>query len=380
MTWMNLWQTPAKSTTAALFFCAVGSTGLSFAAEKRELPEGFPLWHPSASVRQSLGYKDNVTLSSSDSQESAFEVTGVEAMLFRLPWNNWQVSLMAMGSDTRYFDRSLDVDAEQNAVVSGEFAWFMGKGWKSVSTLQYVFFDEVIDVSATYGTSVPQQVFGHGLTFKQGMRKDVGPWWAALDLAGSRYFLREPLDGYWQPGPQLTLGRYYGHGSEVSLAYQVSPFVYDTREQADPTGASIPGTELRYLLQTAELSWQHFWDEPRRWRHTARLSFESNEDNGSGYYDYAQYRISEQVRYRAGGWELSAQVSLAYYDFPNQAVRAADSSPRHRTDFRATLRGEKSLAKHWRAHLACEREQSFSNSDVEPYEANTVSGGVEFEF
>lgn len=377
---MNLWPGSWKSVVTALGLFVFGKAGSLLAAEKLELPEGFSLWQKAAHLRVGVGYKDNVTLSSFNPQGSAFEILSLDAMLYRLPWNDWQFSLMAVGSDARYFNHDTGIDAEQNAAVSSEFAWFMGRGWKSVSTLQYVFINQVMDVSATYGTTVRQQVFGHGIIFKEGVRRDVGRWWGELSLSGSRYCFREPLDDYWQASPRLTLGRYYGSGSEVSVSYQAAPLLYDTREETDLTGTPIPGTDLRYLTQTADLSWLHFWDTKRRWRSSTRLAFESNQDNGSGYYDYTQYRVVEQLRYRASSWEVSAQASLAYYDFPNQPVSLTDPTERHRTGLHLTLRGEKRLSKHWSVYAAYDYERSFSNLEVERYQANLGSGGVEFAF
>jgi len=352
----------------------------SLAAEKLELPEGFPLWQKSARVRVGVGYKDNVTLSSFDPQGSAFEVTSAELMLFRLPWNNWQFSLLAVGSDARYFDDSVGVDSEQNAAVSSELSWFLGRGWKSSSTLQYIYINQVMDVSTTYGVSTRNQVLGHGLTFKEGVRKDFAPWWAEATLSGSRYFFQKPLDDYYQFGPLLRLGRYYGHGSEISLQYQFMPLDYDTREQTDSAGTPIAGTHLRYSVQALEVSWQHCWDEQRRWRNQTRLGVEFSEDNGSGYYDYGAWRFAEQLRYRVSKWEASLQASVVYYDFPNQQIEIWDSPQRHRTSLNLTLRAERELSKHWRVYLACDYEKSLSNLATEEYDATTFSSGIECSF
>jgi outer membrane scaffolding protein for murein synthesis (MipA/OmpV family) len=212
------------------------------------------------------------------------------------------------------------------------------------------------------------------------VRKAAGWWWAGLDLSGTRSWFREPLDHSWQVGPQLILGRYYGHGSELSLSYQIAPLDYDTREQTDAAGTPIAGTHLQYLPQTVELAWQHGWDEPRRWRNTLRLTFEANRDNAAGYYDYLMYRVGEQLRYRAGGWEVSGFASVAYYDFPHQAVGLNDPDPRHRTSARLGLRAEWSLSRHWRVYAVYDYERSLSNLEVEQYDANTVSGGIEVAF
>jgi len=377
---MNLRQGQGTSAVAALVLFASITDLRACAAETLELPEGFPLWQESVQLEAGFGYNDNVALSSFDRQRSPFAMASVEAMLFRLPWNDWQLSLMAVGSDAEYLERSISIDREQNAAVSGEFTYFIGRGWRSVSTLQYVFINQVMDVSTTYGASYPQQVFGHTLDLKQAARKDLGPWWTEFEVSGSRDWFREPLDDFWQAGPRLTLGRSLGDRCEVSLSYQASSLIYDSREETDRAGTPLPGTHLRYLPQSVEMSWQQALDARHRWRNLLRLSFESSEDNGSGYYDYDQYRIAEQVRYRTEGWEFNLQAALAYYDFPNQPVSLTDPRARHRTSLRVALRAEKTLSKHWRAYAVYDHERSFSNLRADRYDANTVTGGVIFAF
>jgi hypothetical protein len=243
-----------------------------------------------------------------------------------------------------------------------------------------VFINQVMDVSATYGTILRQQVFGNGITGTEAVRKDFGPNWAQLGFSVSRYYFREPIDDYWQGGPQLSLGRSYGHGSEVSLNYSANPILYDTREQTDTAGLPIPGTSLQFLLQTIGVSWQHYWDSQRRWRSTTRLDFGLNRDNGSGFYDYNQYVIGEHLRFKPGTWEFSVRVGAAYYDYPNQPVSPINPARRHRTQLVAALRVEKELSRHWKLFAAYDYEDSLSNLAVEQYDVNVGSAGVEFSF
>jgi len=378
--WTNLRQGGGRRAVGVALLAAASAAAAAQDDEELELPEGFPLWQTSASVEAGLGYKDNVTLSRFDPQGSGFAVASADALLFRLPWNDWQLSLLAMGSDTRYWDRSAGVDTEQSAAATSELTWFLGGGWKTASALQYAFINQVMDVSTTYGVALPQPVFGHTLTAKQGVRRDVGSWWTGLDLAATRSWFREPLDDSWQVGPQLAAGLYYGHGSELALSYQAMPLFYETREQTDAAGTPVVGTHLRYLPQTVELAWQHGWDEARRWRHSLRLTFESNRDNAAGYYDYQMCRAGGQLRYRAGGWELSGSASAAYFEFPHQTAGTDASIARHRTSLRLGLRGERCLSKHWRVYAAYEHETSLSNLEVEQYHANTVSTGLKVAF
>ena len=368
-----VWQSRRARTVALVMAC--GGPLLSSAAERFELPEGFPLWQKSADIRFGFGYNDNAPLSSSERESSALALASVEGMLFRLPWNSWQLSLLAVAHDTHYLDRSLSVGAEQDAAATGEFTYFLEHGWRSVSALTYTFINEVMDVSARYGTYLPRQVVGHGLAMNQGVRKDADQWWMETSLFGSRQFVREPLDSYYQAGLKATIGWYYGSTSSLSLAYEAAPLSYDNREQTDQTGAPLAGTQLRYLPQTVELSWQHQLDASRHWRNNLRLIFEVNQDNGAGFYDCAQFQVAEELRCRAGKWELTVQASMAYYDFENQTLSPMDPQTRHRTSIRAGLRGERSLSERWRLFAAYDYEGSMSNWNLEEYEANRVSAG-----
>ena len=112
---MNLRQGQGTSAVAALVLFASITDLRACAAETLELPEGFPLWQESVQLEAGFGYNDNVALSSFDRQRSPFAMASVEAMLFRLPWNDWQLSLMAVGSDAEYLKRSISIDREQNA-------------------------------------------------------------------------------------------------------------------------------------------------------------------------------------------------------------------------------------------------------------------------
>ncbi len=376
---MNPHPTPRNVLEAFfLFWVCVGAIRVE--AEKLELPPGISLWNMSTSLRTGLGYKDNVTLSSIDSKGSAFEATGLDLLVFRLPWNNWQLNFFASGSDTRYFERSVGVDTEQSAAASVQLTWLLGNGWKSLSTVQYSFLNQVLDVSATTQTQIRQQVLGHTVTGRQGVRKDFSPYWAEATFGVSRNFFGRPLDYYWQGGPQLTVGRSYGHGSDVSLRYQIEEAQFDTFEQTRLDGTLIAGAPLEFRIQSLELAWQHHWDTQRRWRSSTRLSAQLNRDNGPGYFDFLEYRAAEQLRYRATTWEASAQVSVTQYDFDRRTLSAADPTKQSRTPILFSLRGEKRLSKSWKMYASYDYERSVSNVELERYGSNIGLAGIEYAF
>lgn len=368
------------SAVISLWFVGPAGTLSLAGAEKLELPPGLSLWHESVNLRTGFGYKDNVTLSSSAPAGSAFEAAGLEVMVFRLPWNNWQFSFFANGADTRYFDRSAGVDAEQDVASSAQLTWLAGRGWQSLSTLQYAYLNQVLDVSTTAQAAERVQIRGHSLTGQQGVRKDFGKIWAELSFGVTRNFFQLPLDNYWQGGPRLTLGRRFGQNSELSLSYQAQRLQFDTREQTQLDGTLIPGAPLEFALHTVDLSWLCHWGDQRRWTSTTRLNAQVNRDNGPGFYDYQQYRATEQLRYRVQRWEVSAQASVAQLDFDQRNVSATDLATRHRSSILFRARGEMRLTKSWKVYASYDHEQSLANRSADRYEANVGLAGIEYEF
>jgi hypothetical protein len=340
-----------------------------------------PMWNTAFEVRGGLGYKDNVTLSPEDSAEaSGFWFSRAEVMLFRLPSQGWQFNFFATADDVRYFDAE-SVDNEQVAMAVAQLNKDFGQGWKATLSLNYLYQNQVFDMSATYtnGGSIGL-VQGHMLSPRLSGRKSLGPGWVELEISGTRQILAEPLDSYWQTGPRLVAGRNYGRGSEISLAYNWVFLGYDHREQSDLAGVPLTNTVLALQTHAVELAWTHVFDEKRHWQTITRLGCESTHDNGSGYYDYLVYRAHEQVRYRTSSWEVAAQAGAGFYDYAHQTVSATDLSPRQRLLITFSLRAEKKLTKHLKVHASYSLDRSISDMDFDDYLANSVLGGFGIEF
>jgi hypothetical protein len=318
-------------------------------------------------------------LSSTGAQASAFWQSGLEAMLFRLPTRGWQFNFFVSAEDYRYFNAP-SVDSEQVVMALAQVTKDLGRKWKSTLGMNYLYQNQVFDFSATYTNTGIGQVIGHTLAPRWNLRKQLGVFWVEAQFGATRQLLEEPLDSYWQLGPRATVGLTYGHGSELSLSYQWTHLAYDTREDVDANGAAIPGTSLTLEAQPIELILTHEWDEKRRWQTATVLGFENNQDNGSGFYDYQQYRLAQQVRFKTSSWEIAARARVSYNDYETQTVSATDPSRRHRLLVTAGLRAERKLSEHWRIHASYYYEQSFSDLDFDQYQANTVMGGVTAEF
>ena len=339
-----------------------------------------PLWDYSGAVRGGFGYKDNILLSSTNAQGSAFWMSSGEVMVFRLPTRGWQFTVFADASDTRYFNAP-DVDNEQVALAVSQLSKDFGRGWKSTLGLNYMFQNQVFDNSANYtNENSVGLILGHTLTPRWSARKTWGPLWVEGELSGTRQWLEAPLDSYWQFGPRAVIGYRWGRGSELAFSYRYARLNYDDRTQVDSAGAPLPNTRLALNTQIAELSLAQVWDQKRRWETSASAGLASSLDDGSGFYDYTSCRVSGKARYHDEKWEVAAQAGSTWYDYATQTVSTTDTALRRKTMLTLSVRAERKLTGHLMVHASYNWDRSLSNLDFDDYGASTVLGGLTFTF
>jgi hypothetical protein len=339
-----------------------------------------PSWYRSFAAEGSIGYRDNVTLRHSLREESGFWRTAAEILTFRLPKEGWQLNAFGSFEDIRYFDAP-SVEDEQLGTAFLQAGKSLGRGWESGFLLNYLFQDQFFDLSANYAdTNSIGQVVGHYISPRLLLKKRWNEWKAESELQGTRQFLEEPFDSYWQPGLRLLGGVEYRSNSELTLAYTCSRLLYDDRVQASLAGEPMPSFPLEMTVHFVELAWTHTIDSEGRLRVTASVGYEDNSDNGSGFYDYEVLRTSASLRYRIKGWEILGRTRVGVYDFDEQKTGGAGSENRERQLFTASFRLEKRFAKHWMLHASYAFDRSFSNLEFDDYTSNTVMGGLGLEF
>jgi len=357
------------------------STNLDLSAWTNDFK--FSLWNQEFSVRSGMGYKDNVTLSSSAARGSGYWVAGGEVMVFRLPSGGWNFSAFGSFLNLGYFDKSTGVNNEQSGLALAQVTKDLGSDWKMGLSGTYLYQDQVLDVSAAETSQFTiGEVLGHTAIGRWFVRKDFKPWWVEAEASVTRQWLASPLDSFWQAGPRLTLGRSYGHGSELAVSYQYSRLAYDSRTQVDELGQEIPDTALRFQSQGGELGWHQVWDSARHWQTLTKLGADLNRDNAAGYFDFWQYHLTEQARFRAGTWEITAQGRLAYYDYPVQTITVGDLTAafRRKIGLSAGVGVQKNLSKKLIVFGSYSYDRSLSNAPDDQYVANSVQAGLEFRF
>ena len=364
---------------------AIGWTGLATSAQELDLapmpsPPALPNWDRVFSGRLGFGYRDNVLRASRAAPGSAFLLTGGEFFFSRLPVDGTQVDFMVTGDLYGYF-RKQAVPSEASAFGQAAIKRDWNASWQTSLSLEALYQDQVLDVSTTDPAFGRIKVQGETLIARPALRRNLPQSsWVTVEFSAIRQFYLTPLDDYWEGGPKLILGHAYGNKSEITLSYEVLPRSYDTDSQLAADGTLLPGTRRRFLQQDARLAWRHHWDSESRWRTTTKLGFKQNDDNGSGYFNYARAQVSEQVRFRNELWEITGAAKLNFYHFPVQTVSTSDPRRREQADVTLTLRAERHLGESVRLFLEYDRERTFSNVSSDRYTVNTVTGGLNFEF
>ena len=348
-------------------------------AEEPDIPP-LPLWHPSFTVTTGAGYKDNTTLRNEDPEESPFLKGGLEFFLMRLPLEGPEFQFTLSGDDVRYLSGD-DIEKEQllfsNANISKEF----GSQWQASFGLELLYFDQVVDVSTVETNRVSEQVRGEHIRAKPGIRRGVADHGIIeLTFPVARHWYSSPLDDDWEYGPNLGFIRPYGHESEWRVNFAYERRDYENRPQTDEDGIEQSGSNLSFNQHRIEFVSRHHFDEEKHWRATTKLGYKLNQDNGGGYFDYLRFQVSEQIRYRAKDWEISAEARVGFYEYVKQRVSDDDDSERERGEVLVILRVERQLARWLRAFAEYEFEQVLANDDIEEYSVNVVTAGLMWEF
>jgi len=203
---------------------AVGAALLAFlpsALVADELSDDLKLsyWDKTINFRGAAGYKDNVLLSNIKREGSAFWLTGADFSLFRAPLDGGpSVTIFASAEDRRYFSAP-DLDNEDVVLSQAKIMQEVGGDWSVGGLVQYLYADQVYDASATEQLFTALPVISHNFEVAPIVTRTL-PWNSELELkvSGERQLFDEPLDSYWEFGPQLTYTKKYGNRSSVSLS------------------------------------------------------------------------------------------------------------------------------------------------------------------
>src|SRR5947209_1516048 len=147
-------------------------TGCLMQAQEFDFPILLPKWINDFSLRTGAGYRDNVGLSTKSPQDSAFLATGLEMILLRLPENGTQFNFFLNAEHVQFLSSSL-VNKEQTAFAQALIKTECGEGWQVSIATEYVYQNQVVDVSFTEPGLTTIPVVGHGIVVRWALRRDL---------------------------------------------------------------------------------------------------------------------------------------------------------------------------------------------------------------
>jgi hypothetical protein len=348
-------------------------------------------WGQSVIFTTGAGYRDNTTLSHYNVQPSSYIQNILEVNVYRASTSGPQVVFYLMGDDLHYL-HEIDVDQEQTLYGFAQIKQKFSSGLTPALSAQYVYQDRIIDLSGDPLNVSSIHVVGHTYSVKPSLRYDFSKQnkmtipFAEISMTVLRQDYDSPLDDYWEPTPNLSLGLNYKmnarqkYYSEVSISGGFSKRIYDNMLAADRDGIRIAGRGLEYDQFKATLAWKHYLDARCLWKNTLRLGIVRNEDSGEGYYNHNRYSLSEQISYKDENWYAHVELRVSQYDYDIQPIAYQSPTIRRITSILWNLRIERAIAKNLRLFTDFEHERLNSTLTAEAYQVNSITGGMIMEF
>lgn len=337
-------------------------------------------WDSGFALRAAAGYRDNVTLAHLDPEASAFLASGFDALVSRLAVDTPRLGFVFSADHVQYLSAP-SVEREQSVIAHAEARQFASDRLDLGMEADYVYVNQVVDVSTTETNRNAILAEGHTLGARPGVSLDLTPrLWTTLEVPFARQWYETPLDDYWRYGGRLEFAFECGRNSKLSLSYEPARRLYDHEAELAADGTPQPGTHRRLVIQELALDWTHAWDVAQRWNSNLRFGAEWARDKSSGYFDYDRLGGSARLGHRAARWDFLAEAGAAYYDYPVQTVSATDPRRRERTSVFANVRCGVQVRAWLRIEVEYGYERALSNDPFERYSAQSVQGTFQWEF
>lgn len=202
----------------------------------------------------------------------------------------------------------------------------------------------------------------------------------AFEFQISRSEFLPPADDEWEVGPRLSYQKKFGAKSDWRIEYGVLRNAGDTTLPVDLSGFTIPGEGAIRTQHEIEFRVRHYWDEALKWRSSTRLIVQANRNNGSTFYDFDRYRISQQLRYRGERWELQTQATFSFYNYDSRTVSATNPEKRKRNRLNLETLLQRRISRRWKLFGRHTMEFANSNRVSDDYTAHVIIGGIEWEY
>ncbi len=336
-----------------------------------------PRWISWGSVQTGFGFRDNVLLSQASEERSGFVRSELDATVWRAPEGRADFFASLKAEGTRYFSAHT-VNHESAAIVLTEWRYRIGDVIEVSLDARGYSFDQIYDASDTDLQQVVTEVKTLGTNLGPKVRWTLRPsWWIETQADAKRLIYPDGANNRSVREGTLRLGWRPGARFEIKVAGTEGRRNYDVREQNSVSGRPLAGTKLRIAEREGELRIDATLDAAGRWKTSTRASALRFLDNGAGYLNYGQRKISHEVELTTGAWFVAVKGSARRVEFGLQTVGVGISpTPQIRDDISAELQIERKLSARWTVYAEYTWERNRSNDVIASYYLNEGLLGI----
>jgi hypothetical protein len=339
-------------------------------------------WEITGSLRGAFGYKENLLLSAVRTEDSPFVQGEAEVFWWRLPTERFEALAFANASLTRFTD-SDENPREWQAFAHAEGRWFAHPKFQATGAIEGYHLDQVFDLSASAAERLTARLGVTGALLSTTLRFAFRPdTWLEVKPTGQRDRYHDGSDDNTQRFARATLGRTFRDGRfEFAVAGQALARDYESRPQFSIAGRPLAGTSLTFAQREYEARFTAAWDEARRWHTTTSATHATNDDNGSGYFNYHFNAVRQELSWTRAPWSARLSGRLGNYDYDVQTQGIGiEPPPRWKEETAGTARLERELKRNAVTYVEFAWERSRSNDPLANYRVRTTSAGVDWRF
>lgn len=347
----------------------VTNTETALATEPAAVVALQPTWIAWGSVYTGLGFRDNVLLSHVSEERSVFLRGGIDATAWNVRRDRVDFWASVRASGTRYFSAQ-PANHEEQVFLLSELNYRTSPVFKFSLDGSASYSHLIYDVSETDLLQDVSEIKRSSAGLGPKIRWTPRPaWWIEAqsvvrretypDGFNNRSVLDSSLRFGWKPGPRF----------EASLAGQEWRRDYDVREQYSITGRP-DGGRLGIVEHEGELRLNVTLDAASRWKSTTRASVARFADNGTGFLDYDERKVRQEIEWTADNWLVELEASARRLEYRLQKVGIGDPPPRVRDAYYARLAIERKLTPRWTVYAEYSWERNRCNDPVASYSMN----------
>jgi hypothetical protein len=334
-------------------------------------------WSAVASLEAAYGFKDNLLLSSTAEERSAFARGVAEAFWLYVPPGPLNYSVYTHAQGTQFFS-GRSVNDESSVWVRSEVGWTIAGAWKFSLPVTGLFDHRVSDVSDTEVERLVAEQKVAGIIAGPTLRWTIRPeLWIEAQAGGERKSYEDGVNDGRVGTTEARMGWVVSERAEVQILGTRNWRSFDSRAQYSASGRELFGTALKIAEAEGRLRLDFKWDRKGNWRTNSEIGLRNYRDNGSGYFSLREKKAEQEIEWKNDHWLVRLRGAARRLNFSVQTVGISiNPPPRIKDEYEVGLNVERKLSDRWTFLGSYAWERARSNDKVASYVVNEGLLGV----